>query len=146
MSFATMDKPELLDVAEIFGVEIDDTDKTEKDIIIDLLSDGITYEMYVAAKTEGDVELANEIVSAPEPEPVIEVEETVKTTQKFKSKNARELLKMERWNPTFNILGYRFEKEHPFVLVTPDEASWIMSHEEGFRLATPEEAQEFYKR
>ena len=86
----------------------------------------------------------------PEPEPLPEPEpepEPVKqeATQRFKAKNSVELLKMERWNPTFNILGYRFEREHPFVLVKPEDATWIMAHEEGFRIATPEEAEEFYK-
>lgn len=142
MSFADMEKSELLDVAEIFGVDIDNPEKSEKNIIMDILEEGVTYDMYRTSLLEASADNIEMNMPEPEPEPVV-VEE--KTTQKFKSKNAVELLKMERWNPSFRILGYLFTREHPFVLVKPDEASWIMSHEEGFRVATPEEAESFYK-
>jgi hypothetical protein len=41
-------------------------------------------------------------------------------------------------------MGQRFTKEHPFVAMDKDTAQAIFDKEEGFRLATPAEVQEFY--
>ena len=142
MSFADMSKEELQQVAETFGVEVDGR-WAEQRIITEILEDGITWEMWQSQNNEVIPELLDEVEPEPEPEP--EPEAPKETTQRFKTKNAVELLKMERWNPTFHILGYRFERQNPFVLVKPEDAQWIMAHEEGFRIATPEEAEEFYK-
>lgn len=142
MSFAKMSKADLEQVAETFGVEIDGR-WGEQRIVAEILNDGITWDMWEEANQLVDPELIEQNVPEPEDEP--EPEQKPDTTKRFKSKNAVELLKMERWNPTFQILGYKFTREHPFVLVKPDEANWIMAHEHGFRIATPEEAEAFYK-
>lgn len=142
MSFTDMSKAELEVVADTFGVDVDGRWGDQR-IIAEILNDGITWEMWEEANASVIPELVEERVPEPEPEP--EPESKSDTTTRFKSRNSVELLKMERWNPTFNILGYRFEREHPFVLVKPEDAQWIMSHEQGFRIATPEEAKEFYK-
>lgn len=141
MSFAKMSKEELEQVAETFGVDIDGRWGDQR-IVAEILSDGITWEMWEEANALVDPELIEQNVPEPEPEPEPEKKDT---TKRFKSKNSVELLKMERWNPSFHILGYKFTREHPFVLVKPDEAMWIMAHEVGFRIATPEEAEAFYK-
>lgn len=142
MSFSKMEKSDLLTVAETFGVEVDGRWGEER-IRTEILGDGITWDMWEEANASVIPELLDEV----EPEPEEEEPEPVKqeTTQRFKARNSVELLKMERWNPTFSILGYKFEREHPFVLVKPEDAEWIMAHEEGFRIATPEEAEAFYK-
>lgn len=145
MSFADMEKEELLTVAETFGVEVDGR-WGDKRIIAEILNEGIDWDMWVEAKSSASPELVEENIEIlkqdeeEEPAPV-----APEATQKFKSKNSVELLKMERWNPTFRVLGYEFTREHPFVLMKPEDAVWIMSHEEGFRIATPQEAEEFYK-
>lgn len=54
------------------------------------------------------------------------------------------LVKMERENPLFVIIGKTFTREHPFVLMSPGEAQHIFDHTEGFRPATPKELAEFY--
>jgi hypothetical protein len=54
------------------------------------------------------------------------------------------LVKMERANYRYDIMGFSFTKEHPFVAMKEDDAQKIFDVEEGFRLATPKEAQEFY--
>jgi hypothetical protein len=144
MSFTKMEKPELLQVAETFGVEVDGRWGEER-IRAEILNDGIDWAMWEDAQKSVDPELIEQNLEVlaedePEEEPVVP-----DTTQRFKSKNAVELLKMERWNPSFSILGYEFTREHPFVLMKPEDATWIMSHEEGFRIATPQEAEAFYK-
>lgn len=146
MSFKELDKEQLTNVAEAFGVEIDGRWK-EPRIIEAILEDGVTWDMWEDANKSVSKELLEQnlgIDDLPDDEEVAAVERPL-AAKKFKAKNAVELLKMERWNPAFNILGYRFTRTHPFVLVKPDDASWIMSHEEGFRIASPEEAEEFYK-
>jgi hypothetical protein len=51
---------------------------------------------------------------------------------------------MTRANFRYDILGYTFTKEHPFMAMKEEDAQKIFDMEEGFRLATPREAQEFY--
>lgn len=141
MSFAKMEKPDLLEVAKTFGVEVDGRWGDQR-IVAEILEEGITWDMWEEANASVIPELLDEVAPEPEPEPEPEKPEA---STRFKAKNSVELLKMERWNPTFSVLGYKFEREHPFVLVKPEDAEWIMAHEEGFRIATPEEAEEFYK-
>ena len=54
------------------------------------------------------------------------------------------LVKMERANFRYDIMGFTFTKEHPFVAMHKDSAQKIFDKEEGFRLATPKEVQDFY--
>ena len=54
------------------------------------------------------------------------------------------LVRMTRANYRYDILGHTFTKEHPFIAMKEDDAQKIFDVEEGFRLATPKEAQEFY--
>ena len=54
------------------------------------------------------------------------------------------LVRMTRDNFRYDIMGHTFTKEHPFVAMTDNEAQSIFDKEEGFRLATPKEVQEFY--
>ncbi len=57
---------------------------------------------------------------------------------------AQVLIKMDRENPTYQIRGYTFTGDHPFAIVDSENAEYIVSYVEGFRYATPKEAQEFY--
>jgi hypothetical protein len=41
-------------------------------------------------------------------------------------------------------MGHTFTKDHPFVAMNKDKAQEIFDKEEGFRLATPKEVQEYY--
>lgn len=143
MSFKNLEKSELVTVAETFGVDIDGRWKEDR-IIEAILEEGVTFPMWedaVSSASPDNVEINLGLDDNDETEPE---KAPVATPARFKSRNAMELLKMERWNPSYSIIGYTFTTEHPFALVKPDEADWIMSHEEGFRLATPQEAEEFY--
>jgi hypothetical protein len=51
---------------------------------------------------------------------------------------------MTRANFRYDIMGYTFTKEHPFVAMHKEDAQEIFDKEEGFRLATPKEVQEYY--
>lgn len=54
------------------------------------------------------------------------------------------LMKMVRDNFYYEVKGYSFSKEHPFVLVDSDTADYLTEKEEGFRAASPKEAADFY--
>ena len=41
-------------------------------------------------------------------------------------------------------MGFTFTKEHPFIAMSNEAAQAIFDKEEGFRLATPKEVQEYY--
>ena len=51
---------------------------------------------------------------------------------------------MDRQNYRYDILSQTFTKEHPFVAVSKEIAQKIFDQEEGFRLATPKEVQDYY--
>ena len=54
------------------------------------------------------------------------------------------LVRMTRANFRYDIHGYTFTNDHPFVAMSEEDAQKIFDTEEGFRLATPKEVQDFY--
>ena len=130
MSFDTLKVAELKTIAEDFAVETEGL-KNKQDIIAALAEEGVTYAVY--AKTLKDVEDAKEEVEIlPVFDPKAErTEDTV-------------LVRMTRANFRYDILGHTFTQEHPFVAMHKDSAQSIFDIEEGFRLATPKEVQDYY--
>jgi hypothetical protein len=130
MSFDTLKVGELKAIAEDFAVETEGL-KNKQDIIAALAEEGVTYEVY--AKTLKDVEDAKEEIEIlPVFDPKAErTEDTV-------------LVRMTRANFRYDILGHTFTQEHPFVAMHKDAAQEIFDIEEGFRLATPKEVQDYY--
>ena len=130
MSFDTLKVWELKTIAEDFAVETEGL-KNKQDIIAALSEEGVTYELY--AKTLKDIEDAKEEIEVlPVFDPKAErTEDTV-------------LVRMTRANFRYDILGHTFTQEHPFVAMHKDSAQEIFDIEEGFRLATPKEVQDYY--
>ena len=130
MSFETLKISELKQIAEDFGVEVEDA-KTKKDVIAALSEEGVTWAVY--EKTIKDVE---------------DNKEEIETLPKFDPKQDLDkdtvLVRMTRANFRYDILGYTFTKDHPFVAMKEEDAQSIFDKEEGFRLATPKEVQDFY--
>ena len=122
---------ELRKIAEDFAVDTEGL-KNKTDIIAALSEEGVTFAVY--AKTldikEEEAEMNEEEEVLPKPD-------------KSQSKD-NVLVRMTRANFRYDILGYTFTKDHPFVAMKEDDAQKIFDVEEGFRLATPKEAQEFY--
>jgi hypothetical protein len=54
------------------------------------------------------------------------------------------LIKMTRPNFSYEIRGYKFTKQHPYVLVEEDDADYLIETDGGFRLASPKELRDFY--
>jgi len=130
MSFDTLKVGELKAIAEDFAVETEGL-KNKQDIIAALSEEGVTYAVY--AKTLKDIEDAKEEIEIlPVFDPKAErTEDTV-------------LVRMTRANFRYDILGHTFTQEHPFVAMHKDAAQEIFDIEEGFRLATPKEVQDYY--
>lgn len=131
MSFETLKKEDLLKLADDFGTDVKPSD-TKAVIIAALNEDGVTWEQ--AAALDKTVAEADVILKA---EKKIEDEEA-------KANAPKALLRMSRANPTYEVRGYRFTKDHPFGLVTEEDAEFIVDNVEGFRYATPKEAQAYY--
>jgi hypothetical protein len=51
---------------------------------------------------------------------------------------------MERINPRYDVNEFTFTQDNPFIVMTEKKAQEIFDTQQGFRLATPKEAQEFY--
>jgi alpha-ketoglutarate-dependent taurine dioxygenase len=131
MSFETLKVSELKKIAEDFGVDIESL-KNKADIIAALSEEGVSWSVY--KKTLGEKEEAEDMTQ--EVLPKFDPKKDI-------SKDAV-LVKMERANFRYDILGHTFTREHPFVAMAPDQAQAIFDKEDGFRLATPKEVQDFY--
>jgi hypothetical protein len=127
MSFTELKITELKKAADSFGVELGDS-KTKQEIIALLEEEGITFQMYDKFTNVEKVD-----VKVPE-----------KKEKKIINKESSVLVKMERDNHSYQSMGYTFTSTHPFVAMSESDAQRIFDIEDGFRLATPREAQEFY--
>ena len=130
MSFETLKVSEIKKIAEDFAVDTDGL-KSKADIIAALAEEGVTWSVY--NKTMDKME---------------EEDMTVEILPKFDPKAEQPentvLVRMTRDNFRYDIMGVTFTKEHPFVAVSEDIAQEIFDKEEGFRLASPREVQEYY--
>lgn len=133
MSLEDLTKKELLELGDQFGVELK-PQMSKENIVTELQENGVTFDF--VKKNKELVDQENELDAD------LEVEEPPK--KKLTRENSI-LMLMTRKNPTFEVLGYRFTKEHPFAVVSEDDADEIMSLWEGFRPATPNEVREYYK-
>jgi hypothetical protein len=129
MSFDTLKVAELKVIATDFAVDTEGL-KNKKDIIAALAEEGVTWSVYQSTveAIEKDTE---EIEILPKFDPKAQPEDTI-------------LVRMTRDNHRYDIHGYTFTKDHPFVAMSEDDAQEIFDTEEGFRLATPKEVQDFY--
>jgi hypothetical protein len=134
MSFETLKVAELRKVAEDFAVDTDGL-KNKADIIATLAEEGVTWSVY--QKTIKDIEKAADEFSE-------DAEEILPRFNLDSQPEDTVLVRMTRENFRYDILGFTFTKEHPFVAMTEDKAQEIFDKEEGFRLATPKEVQEYY--
>ena len=130
MSFDTLKVAELKKIAEDFAVDTDNL-KNKNDIIAALAEEGVTWAVYeqTIKKIEEDKE---------------EIEVLPKFDKNQKITEDMVLVRMTRNNFRYDIMGHTFTKDHPFVAMSSDDAQAIFDKEEGFRPATPKEAQDFY--
>lgn len=152
MSFNNMSKVDLIAVAETFGVDINDEDGkglSQAKLKTEILDNGVTWEMWTKHKT-----LVDEIKGADITEEDTEASALPSSSrvgisdskENFRSaKINKYILKMDRENGTYEVRGYKFTSEHPYVIVEEADATWILQNQTGFRMATPLEAEQHYK-
>ena len=129
MSFDTLTVAELKEIATEFAVDTEGL-KNKKEIIAAMAEEGVTYSVY--QKTVQAIEEATEEIEIlPKFDPKAQTEDSV-------------LVRMTRANFRYDIHGYTFTNDHPFVAMSEEDAQKIFDTEEGFRLATPKEVQDFY--
>ena len=129
MSFDTLKVAELKAIATDFAVDTEDL-KNKKDVIAALAEEGVTWDVYQNT-LQAIEEATEEIEILPKFDPKAQVADTI-------------LVRMTRDNFRYDIQGYTFTKDHPFVAMPEEDAQKIFDSEEGFRLATPKEVQDFY--
>lgn len=134
MSFDTFKIDELRQVADSFGVDLEDA-KTKTEIVAALVEEGVTFDMFKKFQDAEKEDIEDEF----DEEPVVKA-----PSKKKKSNEPTILVKMERKNFTYETNGFTFTYEHPFVAVPEKTAQEIFDNEEGFRPATPREVQEYY--
>jgi hypothetical protein len=133
MSFETLKVAELRKIAEDFAVDTDGI-KSKADIVAALAEEGVTWSVY--QKTVKDIEeAADEFADTEEILPRFNPDAQPENTV---------LVRMTRENYRYDVIGFTFTKEHPFIAMTEENAQEIFDKEEGFRLATPKEVQEYY--
>lgn len=131
MSFTELKINELKKIADSFGVDLDGA-KSKTEIAALLEEEGITYQMY------------DKFAGAEKEEIEVPAFEKQKREKKIMKTENTVLVKMERSNFSYQTLGYSFTSEHPFVAMSESDAQRIFDTQDGFRLATPREAQEYY--
>lgn len=131
MSFDTLKVKDLKQIATDFAVDTEGL-KNKADIVAAMAEEGVTWSVYqnTLEKMEDLKEEFPEVL--PKFDPNQELDKDVV------------LVKMTRANYRYDVSGYTFTKDHPFIAMNPDVAQEIFDKEEGFRLATPREVQEYY--
>jgi len=132
MSFETLKVAELKKIAEDFAVDTEGL-KNKADIISALAEEGVSWSVYEQTTKKLNEESVD-----------MEEETLTKIDPKKNDPENTVLVRMTRANFRYDILGHTFTREHPFVAMTKDDAQKIFDKEEGFRLATPTEVQEYY--
>jgi len=56
----------------------------------------------------------------------------------------RSLIKMTRNNPVYEVRGYRFTREMPYVFVDAADVDFLVEIEGGFAVAKPSEVESFF--
>lgn len=151
MSFKNLTSDELAEVAEFFVVDVEAAgEKPTKKELLAALSSGdepVTWEqyndIYLKAKASGMDKNAQ--VEKEKEETAKDAEEASKTKPaEPKDTSNYVLIKYDRQNPTFEVVGYSFTRRHPFASVPPETAEYLVRNIEGFRLALPSEVADYY--
>lgn len=137
MSFETMGKPELQAVCEEYGIEIDA--KTKAQLLADLLAEGVNYDDYQKLKEAPKVDVEEVLDPA-----VIQQHKAQEALKENRNDEEDVLVKMERKNMRYDLKGFTFTNEHPYVVMGKTQAQEIFDAQDGFRLATPREVESFY--
>lgn len=137
MSFKTLDAKQLKAVAEGYGLDV--PEKATKPVLLAAITEAEYTNWDDSIKILKEVGLWDEEDEKQD----VAAKEEVKAAIEARPKDT--LLKMRRANRRYDIRGYTFTADHPYALVTADDAEAITDIDpEGFVYATPKELKEFY--
>ena len=139
-SFNQLNKTILQQLADEFAVDYTEDD-TKKELIAALQEDGVTWAMY--KETFPSVEDMPDAEPKEDDKPE-EDGDPADSTKKFTEKPKTVLVKMTRANGSFQIRGYNFTREHPFLPVSEEDAIYLTEEQKGFKIANPRELEEYY--
>lgn len=128
-SFNELSMQQLTEAAERLGLEVD------KRWSLNTLSG----KMIEAGITIDQIKSSGEVLG---------YDNTESAADKFSSNasGGRVVLKMDRPNASYSIMGHRFTRDHPYVVMDEEEAIVICELDDGFHIAHPTEAANFYKK
>lgn len=150
-SFNDLTQAELYRAAvEDFAVEVKKSD-SKQSIIAALVESGVNWALYLQAHPELAPVVETQ-VSAPAPgvittdTVVVQPEPRVvrTATPAVTSVEDLYLVKMNRDNPYFEFRKFKFTKENPFAVMDAASADALLNEEEGFAIAKPSEAAQYY--
>jgi len=144
MSFQTLNKDVLQQVADEFGVAWSHDNPTKSQMLKDFEEEGVTWDLYKKAFPDPTDEDEAEEEAYAQPVEEVDVEAVKAAAVKAQQKPAMVLVKMERTNPTYEVRGYRFTQSHPYLVVKSDDADFLVQSKTGFRMATPSEVEQYY--
>lgn len=135
MSFEQQTVKQLKDAADYFGVDLAAA-KGKDAIIAALKDDGVSFQD------------ADKFVFNPDGEGDIVVDVPDRPSKPAAPTGPTLLVRMTRSNPRYDAEAngrlYTFTRSAPFCVMPEEDADVIVEREEGFRIATPREAREFY--
>lgn len=137
MSFAVMRLQELRDVCDKFAVDYE-PGANKKDLLTRLEEEGVDYGTY--NKLYGPKTDPTESESVPSAVAKKDVNSAL-AVGRF---NKQIVVKMDRKNPRYEIMGKTFTRDHPFLAMSEEEAQQIIDSAKGFRIATPREVEAYY--
>lgn len=159
MKIEDFTKQELYAIADKFGVDVE-KDSNKAPLVKAIEDNHVTPELVFEQIPEFDnrynVVDPDELRKQSEPDNVVRSQEAINrvpedkevkiiTQEEFKPvPQEKYLIKMDRQNHYFEVAGYTFTKDHPYALVDAEKVNQIVREEEGFRIATPDELQNYY--
>lgn len=125
---------ELREVATAFGIDHSES-KTKTALLAQLAEEGVTDDEYSRIKALENDNASDEA----------EEKEQPKSIPVPKNSSEEVVVYMNRANPTFEILGFRFTKDHPYAVMPVETAQDLFEYDpRGFRLANQEEVKRYY--
>lgn len=114
MSFKLKNKGELIQIGNEYDLMLLPEDSKEE-MLNELEKEGVTFEGWTAKVEKQQADRAEML-----------------------------LIRMDRANASYNIFDVTFTQDHPYAILNREQADHLLDQEEGFRLASPSEAEKYY--
>jgi hypothetical protein len=151
MAFKDLNNEELAEIAEFFVVDIVavNEDKPTKKELLAALNGGdepVTWEQYNDIFVPTKEKMKSPEVSKAEAEAAeLEAMDVADAKAAVAARPVGDVpVKFEGKNPRLDVVGLTFTQQHPYALVDPETAEYLVKNQSGFRLALPTEVADYY--